>query len=88
MAQDARETVLKVCREVLAPLVHADGGEIYVVSATADDIHLHLTGACAGCPGVSICRERMFEPVIARVLPKAKLRVTTGLHPLANAEKI
>ncbi|HEX7663981.1 MAG TPA: NifU family protein [Polyangiaceae bacterium] len=80
--------VLKVCRDVLAPLVRADGGEIYVISATADDVHLHLTGACAGCPGASICRERMFEPAIARALPKAKIRLTTSLHPPATAEKV
>lgn len=85
---DSRDTVLKVCRDVLAPLVRADGGEIYLVSAAADDVHLHLTGACAGCPGASITRERMLEPAIARVLPKVKLRVTTGIHAPSGAEKV
>lgn len=87
-AGDLRESVLKICRDVLAPLVRADGGEIYLVSAAADDVHLHLTGACAGCPGASITRDRMLEPALARAIPKVKLRVTTGLHAPAGAEKI
>ena len=85
---DLRESVLKVCREVLAPLVRADGGEIYLVSAAVDDVHIHLTGACAGCPGASITRDRMLEPALARAIPKVKLRVTTGIHAPAGAEKV
>ena len=85
---DSRDAVLKVCRDVLAPLVRADGGELYLVSAAAEDVHLHLTGTCAGCPGASITREKMLEPALMRVLPKVKLRVTTGVHAPNGAEKI
>ncbi len=88
LVDNSRDAVLKVCRDVLAPLVRADGGEIYLVSAAAEDVHLHLTGTCAGCPGASITREKMLEPALMRVLPKVKLRVTTGVHAPNGAEKI
>lgn len=74
----AGEAVAKVCREVLAALVEADGGRIFLVSATTEDIHIHLAGTCAGCPGSSQTASRILAPTLERALPKAKLRVTTG----------
>jgi len=83
-----RETATKICRDVLAPLVRADGGILYLVSAGADDVHIHLAGTCSGCPGAAITRDRMLEPAIKSVFPKAKLRLTTGVRVPPDAEKI
>ena len=44
-----RPEILKVVREVVAPLVHADGGRVYVVQAAEDAVSLHLTGRFSGC---------------------------------------
>ena len=83
---DPRDLVMKLCKETLGPLVRADGGELHLVSATADDVHLHLSGTCSGCPGASITRDRMLEPAIQAVIPKVRLRVTTGLRIPEGAE--
>jgi Fe-S cluster biogenesis protein NfuA len=72
------EAVAKVCRDVLAALVEADGGRMFLVSATVEDIHIHLGGTCAGCPGSSYTGAKILAPLLERVAPKAKLRVTTG----------
>jgi len=74
----AGEAVAKACREVLAALIEADGGRMFLVSASADDIHIHLAGTCAGCPGSAQTTSRILAPTLERVVPKAKLRVTTG----------
>jgi len=74
----AGETVAKACRDVLAALIEADGGRMFLVSATPEDIHIHLAGTCAGCPGSAQTTSRILAPTLERVLPKAKLRVTTG----------
>ena len=74
----AGETVARVCRDVLAALIEADGGRMFLVSATIDDIHIHLAGTCAGCPGSAQTTSRILAPTLERALPKAKLRVTTG----------
>ena len=68
----------RICKDVLAPLVEADGGRMYLVSASFDDIHIHLSGTCAGCPGSSYTASHVLAPVFERALPKAKLYVTTG----------
>jgi Fe-S cluster biogenesis protein NfuA len=70
--------VMKALSEFVVALVRADGGEIYLVSATSDDVHLHLTGTCAGCPGATMTRERLLEPAVRGAVPKATVKVTTG----------
>jgi Fe-S cluster biogenesis protein NfuA len=82
------EKLVAQCRDLIAPLVQADGGHMYLVSASADLVHVHLTGTCAGCPGVQMTRERLIEPVVAKVAPKATLKVTTGFSPPDGAKKI
>lgn len=73
---------------MLAALIEADGGRLFFVSATAEDIHLHLAGTCAGCPGSALTTSRILAPTLERVLPKAKLRVTTGWILPAGAVRI
>ncbi len=82
------EQVIKALAELAVPLVKADGGELYVVTATGDDVHVHLTGTCAGCPGATITRERLVEPAVHGVSPRANVRVTTGWHIPNGARKI
>jgi Fe-S cluster biogenesis protein NfuA len=80
--------VTKALSEFVAALVKADGGELYLVSATMDDVHLHLTGTCAGCPGATMTRERLLEPAVHGAAPKATLRVTTGWRVPDGARKV
>ena len=82
------EQVIKALCELAVPLVKADGGELYVVSATGEDIHVHLAGTCAGCPGATMTRERLLEPTVHGVAPKATLKVTTGWRIPEGATKV
>jgi Fe-S cluster biogenesis protein NfuA len=88
METSARDQILKMCRDILAPLIHADGGEMYLVSIGAEEIHVHLAGTCAGCPGASLTRDRMLEPAFASVAPKLALKVTTGWLVPDGSEKV
>ena len=65
-----RDQIERVCREVLAPIVKADGGEMYLVRWDGDDVHVHLAGACAGCPGSST--DRRQHPLAGRALARAE----------------
>jgi Fe-S cluster biogenesis protein NfuA len=80
--------VMKALAEFVAALVKADGGELYLVSATSDDVHLHLTGTCAGCPGATMTRERLLEPAVHGVVSKANVKVTTGWRVPEGAQRI
>jgi Fe-S cluster biogenesis protein NfuA len=73
-----QDEILRVLREVLAPLVRADGGEIYLVSVNDDAVKLHLGGRYAGCPGNNLTRRQIIEPAINAVAPKAQISVTSG----------
>lgn len=80
--------VMKALSDFVVDLVRADGGELYLVSATTEDVHLHLTGTCAGCPGANITRERLLEPAVRSAAPKANVKVTTGWNVPEGARKV
>jgi Fe-S cluster biogenesis protein NfuA len=85
---DLGSLVSRALSELAAALVEADGGQLYLVSATPDDVHVHLTGTCAGCPGSTMTRERLLEPTVRGVAPKATVKVTTGWRVPDGAQKI
>jgi Fe-S cluster biogenesis protein NfuA len=85
---DQRETLLRVVRDLLAPLVRADGGEIYVIRADAQGIAIHLAGRYAGCPGNNLARRRVIEPVLRAAIPGTEVTITSGVLVPAAAERI
>jgi len=72
------DQLLRICREVIAPLVRADGGELYVVAIEPDSLSLHLAGTCSGCPGKPYTASHVIEPAIHAVAPSARVKVTNG----------
>lgn len=82
------ERVASACRERVLPLVNADAGELYLVSVTADEVHVHLAGTCAGCPGAVLTERHLIAPVVAEALPGATLRVTTGWRTPPGAQRL
>jgi Fe-S cluster biogenesis protein NfuA len=83
-----KEQIAKICREILAPLVRTDGGEMYLVTFEGDDLHIHLSGTCAGCPGVSMTGDKVILPALRAAVPKLRLVVTTGVNVPEGAEKL
>jgi Fe-S cluster biogenesis protein NfuA len=83
-----KEQIAKVCREILAPIVKTDGGEMYLVRFDGDDLHIHLAGTCAGCPGSSITGDKVLLPALRTAAPKLRLVVTTGVRVPEGAEKL
>jgi Fe-S cluster biogenesis protein NfuA len=88
MQATSREQVRRVCEEVLAPLVHADGGEIFLVSLEADSVEIHLAGTCAGCPGATLTARAVIEPAILAVAPGMRIKVTSGFHVPDGANEL
>jgi Fe-S cluster biogenesis protein NfuA len=73
------DQLLKVCKEVIAPLIRADGGELYLVAVEPDHLTLHLAGTCSGCPGAVLTSRGVIEPAIHAVAPTARVVVTNGV---------
>ena len=78
MKHAMREEIVSVIREVLAPMVVADGGEMYVVEATDTRVAVHLTGKFSGCPGNDVFVRQVFTPALAAIAPKVRVDVTWG----------
>jgi len=77
-SENVRSQVENACAERIAPLVEGDGGELWVVVADSETIHLHLAGLCAGCPGASLTDRFLVRPALQPLAPKAVVRLTTG----------
>lgn len=75
-------------REKALPLVQADAGELYLVSATDTEVRVHLAGTCSGCPGAHLTEEFLLMPIVRDVSSKATLVVTTGYRPPTGAKKL
>lgn len=88
MDESAKDDVERICREVLAQLVRSDGGEMYFVRFDGDDLHLHLGGVCAGCPGASITTEKVIVPALRSAAPKIRVVLTTGIRAPEGARKL
>ena len=83
-----KDEIVRVVREVLAPLVRADGGELFLVSVEDSGVSLHLSGRFSGCPGNTLARRRVLEPLIASAVPGAYLTMTTGPLIPKGAQKV
>ena len=85
---DKTEQLHEVFRAVLMPLVEADGGSFYVITADKKKVVLHLGGTYNGCPGTAVTIERIIEPAIRKILPKAKITITSGWNIPDGAERL
>ncbi len=83
-----KEQIAKICREVLAPLVRADGGELFLVRFDGDDVHIHLAGACAGCPGASLTSDKVILPALRTALPKVRVVLSTGVRIPEGSQRL
>ena len=75
-----QEKLLKICEDILAPLIRADGGELFVVAIESDTITLHLAGKCSGCPGATLTSTAVIEPALRAFAPAIRVVVTSGFQ--------
>lgn len=80
--------LIDLCRNVLRPLIEADEGRLYFVSASDTELSLHLGGNCSGCPGAPLTIRTLIEPLAREVDPNVRVTVTVGAKVPANAVPI
>jgi Fe-S cluster biogenesis protein NfuA len=83
-----RQQLLELCRDIIAPLLRADGGELYVVSVEDDVLALHMGGTCSGCPGAPVTQRSVIEPAVRSLPGGVHLTVTNGAAIPAGARRL
>jgi len=78
----------RVLSEIVAPLIRADGGELWIVSRDDTQLVLHLGGRYSGCPGNTLARRRIIEPAIQSVAPRLQVTVTSGTLVPPGASRV
>ncbi len=85
---DASDILSRTLREIVAPLVEADGGAVYLARKSNGSVRLHLAGACAGCPGFRVTSAEVIEPVLRAAGLKVDLEITAGWSIPEGAERV
>lgn len=85
---DKLQALRRMLRDVLEPLLAADGGELYLVELNKKEVKLHLGGQLNGCPGAAATSAQIVGPAVKAVCPKLKLTVTSGWTVPKGAERI
>lgn len=83
-----RQVVLAALSSIVAPMVEADGGDLYLVSVQGDDVRIHLAGACSGCPGATLTSRGVIEPAVRATSPGARVAVSSGVLIPPGAELV
>lgn len=65
-------------RQIAAPLIARDGGQLYLVRLTEEEITLHLAGRYAGAPGAELILQEIILPLVRATCPEAHLAMTSG----------
>ena len=86
--ESSPEGILGVLEEVIAPLIEADGGSLFLLRLEADCVELYLAGRFSGCPGNDLVARRIIGPAIAAVAPDAVCRVTSGARVPSGATRV
>ncbi|PIE05734.1 MAG: hypothetical protein CSA75_03195 [Sorangium cellulosum] len=79
------QRLIDLCRDVLRPLIEADNGKLFLVSADDNELVLHLGGTCSGCPGAPLTIRTLIEPAVRQIDPHVRVVVTVGAKCPANA---
>lgn len=85
MANDELKNALE---KVIAPMVESDEGELFLVEDSGKDVHLHLRGRFAGCPGNELVTEQVLRPLVQAIRPQALIQVSSGAILPEGAIKI
>ena len=84
---DLPDSVVRTLREIVAPLVEADGGVLYVVPRS-NGVRLHLAGSCAGCPGYRITTAEVIEPALRAAGVRGDIDVSAGWTVPEGAQRV
>jgi Fe-S cluster biogenesis protein NfuA len=69
-----RDKIEALFRDVLDPLIAADGGSIKLVDVRNDSVIIRMEGAYRGCPSVHYTVQGVIEPAVRKAVGR-ELRV-------------
>ncbi|MGA2297963.1 MAG: NifU family protein [FCB group bacterium] len=66
------ESVSNIINKEIKPYIEADGGQIKLQSVDEGVVYVHLSGACAGCPGAAMTLKGGVERILKMKLNDVK----------------
>jgi Fe-S cluster biogenesis protein NfuA len=66
------QSVNEIIEKDIRPYIEADGGQIKLKSVEEGIVYVHLSGACAGCPGAAMTLKQGVERILKMKQPDVK----------------
>ncbi|MGC4065992.1 MAG: hypothetical protein QM784_15350 [Polyangiaceae bacterium] len=82
------EQIREALRGVLAPLVAAEGGLVYLTVIHEREVVLHFGGRLAGSPGASLIHNELALPLIDAAAPGTIVHFSSGRLVPRDAESL
>ena len=74
-------------REVVAPLLAADGGGLELVAIASGRAVVRLTGVCGGCPGAPYTLSGIIEPAVRSIMgPETRVVIERSPGRISEAD--
>jgi len=80
--------IRQILTEILAPMVSAEGGELYLTTIHDREIAIHLAGRFAGSPGAGLIYQELALPLIEAVAPGTSVHWSSGRIIPNGAEEL
>lgn len=83
------QLIRQILTEILVPMVHAEGGTLYLTTVHEREVSIHLAGRFAGSPGSVLIFQELALPLIESVAPGTIVHWASGriLPPAADELK-
>lgn len=82
------QVIRQVLTEVLVPMVTSEGGELYLICVSENEVAIHLTGRYSGSPAATLLCQELALPLIDAVAKGTIVNWSSGRLVPPNAEKL
>ena len=85
---EVQAEIQRILRDILAPLIRADGGEMYLTEDEPQRLRVHLAGKFSGCPGTALAAKHFVNRALSTADESLEVSVTSGPIIPPNAERL
>lgn len=83
-----RDRIQHIIDTRIAPLFQVDGGTVHLLDVTDDGgVVLHLSGACAGCPGADYALNDLVLPLLQSEVPEVQSVIAVPFLPSGSGSR-
>jgi len=69
-SEETVEARVNQALDKVRPLIHADGGEVWLIRVEGATAYVQMLGACGGCPASNMTLKGAIEAIVTSEVPE------------------